>query len=80
MRLTGFVIFLLAAVVAAQETSGIHGKVVDAATGAPIPGAEVTSVRIYQWALPEDMGPLREAVMSKPKNFWTNRALKLFSH
>lgn len=25
-------------------------------------GAEVTAVRVYEWALPEDMGPLREAV------------------
>jgi len=25
-------------------------------------GAEVTPVRVYQWALPEDTGPLREAV------------------
>jgi uroporphyrinogen-III synthase len=25
-------------------------------------GAEVTTVRIYQWQLPEDLGPLREAV------------------
>ena len=25
-------------------------------------GAEVTTVRIYQWALPEDVGPLNEAV------------------
>ena len=25
-------------------------------------GAEVTTVRIYQWALPEDIGPLNEAV------------------
>ena len=25
-------------------------------------GAEVTSVQVYQWALPEDVGPLQEAV------------------
>ena len=25
-------------------------------------GAEVTSVPVYQWDLPEDLGPLREAV------------------
>jgi uroporphyrinogen-III synthase len=25
-------------------------------------GAEVTPVRVYQWALPEDTAPLREAV------------------
>jgi len=25
-------------------------------------GADVTPVRVYQWALPEDLGPLREAV------------------
>src|SRR5271154_820138 len=25
-------------------------------------GAEVTAVRVYQWDLPEDLGPLREAV------------------
>ena len=25
-------------------------------------GAEVTTIRIYQWAMPEDLGPLRDAV------------------
>lgn len=45
--------------IAVQEYGRSNPELLDALRSR---GAEVTSVRIYQWALPEDTAPLREAV------------------
>jgi uroporphyrinogen-III synthase len=45
--------------VAVQEYGRPNPELLDALTAW---GAEVTPVRVYQWDLPEDTGPLREAV------------------
>jgi uroporphyrinogen-III synthase len=44
--------------VAVQEYGRPSQELID---GLRARGAAVTSVRVYQWALPEDLGPLREA-------------------
>jgi uroporphyrinogen-III synthase len=44
--------------VAVQEYGRSNPELLD---GLRARGAEVTSVRVYQWGLPEDTGPLREA-------------------
>lgn len=45
--------------IAVQEYGKSNSDLLDALRAR---GAEVTSVRVYQWDLPEDTGPLREAV------------------
>lgn len=45
--------------IAVQEYGKSNPELLDALRAR---GAEVTTVRIYQWDLPEDLGPLREAV------------------
>lgn len=45
--------------IAVQEYGRPNTELLDALTAR---GAEVTPVRVYQWDLPEDTGPLREAV------------------
>jgi uroporphyrinogen-III synthase len=45
--------------IAVQEYGKSNGELLD---GLRSRGAEVTAVRVYQWDLPEDVGPLREAV------------------
>lgn len=44
--------------IAVQEYGRSNPELLEALRARP---AEVTSVRVYQWALPEDTGPLREA-------------------
>jgi uroporphyrinogen-III synthase len=44
--------------IAVQEYGKSNADLLD---GLRARGAEVTAVRVYQWALPEDAGPLREA-------------------
>ena len=44
--------------IAVQEYGRSNPRFLDALRGR---GAEVTAIRIYQWDLPEDVGPLREA-------------------
>jgi uroporphyrinogen-III synthase len=45
--------------IAVQEYGKSNAELLDALRAR---GAEVTPVRVYQWDLPEDLGPLREAV------------------
>lgn len=45
--------------IAVQEYGKSNSELLDALRAK---GAEVTAVRVYQWDLPEDLGPLREAV------------------
>ena len=45
--------------IAVQEYGRSNAELLAALRGR---GAEVTAVRVYQWALPADPGPLREAV------------------
>jgi uroporphyrinogen-III synthase len=45
--------------IAVQEYGKSNNELLDALRSR---GAEVTPVRVYQWDLPEDIGPLREAV------------------
>src|SRR6185503_17082928 len=45
--------------IAVQEFGRRSTELLDALTSR---GAQVTSVPVYQWDLPEDLGPLREAV------------------
>ena len=45
--------------IAVQEYGKSNIELLDALRGR---GADVTPVRVYQWDLPEDLGPLREAV------------------
>jgi uroporphyrinogen-III synthase len=45
--------------IAVQEYGKANAELLD---GLKARGAEVTAVRVYQWDLPEDTGPLREAV------------------
>ena len=45
--------------IAVQEYGKSNAELLEALRGR---GAEVTPVRVYQWDLPEDVGPLREAV------------------
>lgn len=45
--------------IAVQEYGKSNAELLD---GLRARGAEVTPVRVYQWDLPEDLGPLREAV------------------
>jgi uroporphyrinogen-III synthase len=63
---------LLSAIDGTRDTLPLHGKRVAVQEyGAPNPellaglaerGAKVTQVPVYEWALPEDIGPLRKAV------------------